>query len=183
MEYLFNNRIAVICGDITKLEVDAIVNAANSSLLGGGGVDGAVHKEGGPDILKECRDIRKTTYPSGMPAGNAVVTTGGYLPAGKVIHTVGPVWHGGERGERVVLEMAYTNCLKLAGSLNLDTIAFPAISTGIYKYPREEAASVAYRAVVSYLEQNKKPEVVYFVFFSKKDYSIFLDTVKNLEDK
>ena len=178
MENLFNNRITVMTGDITKLEVDAIVNAANSSLMGGGGVDGAIHRCGGPDILEECREIRKTTYPSGMPPGNAVITGGGYLPADYVIHTVGPVWHGGKKGEKVILEKAYINCLKLALSQNIDTIAFPAISTGIYGYPKTEAAETAYKTVTEFLEHNKKPEKVYFVFFSQGDMDIFLKKIQ-----
>ncbi len=178
MENLFNNRITVMTGDITKLEVDAIVNAANSSLMGGGGVDGAIHRCGGPDILEECREIRKTTYPSGMPPGNAVITGGGYLPADYVIHTVGPVWHGGKKGEKVILEKAYLNCLKLALSQDLDTIAFPAISTGIYGYPKTEAAETAYKTVTEFLEHNKKPEKVYFVFFSRGDMDIFLKKIR-----
>ncbi len=147
MEHLFNNRIIVMTGDITEIEADAIVNAANSSLLGGGGVDGAIHRKGGPDILEDCREIRKNTYPSGMPAGNAVITGGGYLQADYVIHTVGPVWHGGKKGEKTILEKAYLNSLKLASANKLDTIAFPAISTGIYGYPKTEAAETAYNTV------------------------------------
>ena len=178
LENLFNNRITVMTGDITKMEVDAIVNAANSSLLGGGGVDGAIHREGGPDILAECREIRKTSYTSGMPAGNAVMTSAGYLHADYVIHTVGPVWQGGKKGERHILEKSYLNSLKLASSHKLDTIAFPAISTGIYGYPKTEAAETAYRTVTEFLKNNKKPEKVCFVFFSQNDMDIFLKKIK-----
>ena len=178
MEYLFNNRIIVMTGDITEIEVDAVVNAANSSLLGGGGVDGAIHRKGGPDILEECREIRRTAYPSGMPAGNAVITSGGYLPADYIIHTVGPVWNGGKKGERTVLEKAYLNSLRLATAQNLDTIAFPAISTGIYGYPKTQAADAAFHTVKEYLETNSKPEKVFFVFFSEGDMKIFLKKIK-----
>ena len=178
MEHLFNNRIIVMTGDITEIEADAIVNAANSSLLGGGGVDGAIHRKGGPDILEDCREIRKNTYPSGMPAGNAVITSGGYLPADFVIHTVGPVWHGGKKGEKIILEKAYLNSLKLASAQNLDIIAFPAISTGIYRYPKTEAAETAYNTVKEYLEKNSKPEKVFFVFYNKSDMEIFVKKIK-----
>ena len=178
MEYLFNNRIIVKTGDITEIKVDAIVNAANSSLLGGGGVDGAIHRKGGPDILKQCREIRKTVYPSGMPAGNAVITTGGYLPAAYVIHTVGPVWQGGSKGEKAVLEKAYLSSLQLASAQNLDSIAFPAISTGIYSYPKTEAAEISFNTVKNYLEKYKKPEKVYFVFFIEGDMNLFLKKIK-----
>ena len=178
MENLFNNRIIVIKGDITKIEVDAVVNAANSALLGGGGVDGAIHRSGGPDILEECREIRKTAYPSGMPAGNAVITTGGYLPADYVIHTVGPVWQGGKKGEKIILEKAYLNSLKLATSKNIDSVAFPAISTGIYGYPKTEAAETAYKTVSEYLENHKKPEKVYFVFYNQSDMDIFMKKIR-----
>jgi O-acetyl-ADP-ribose deacetylase (regulator of RNase III) len=180
LKYLFNNRIIVLTGDITKIEVDAVVNAANSKLLGGGGVDGAIHREGGPDIIEECREIRKSTYPSGMPAGNSVITTGGYLPADYVIHTVGPVWHGGKKGERIILESAYLSSLTLAASEHIDTIAFPAISTGIYSYPKVEAAQVAYKTVTEYLNENKKPEKVYFVFFSSSDMDLFLKSIEDM---
>ncbi len=178
MENLFNNRIIVMTGDITETEVDAVVNAANSSLLGGGGVDGAIHRKGGSEILKECREIRQTSYPSGLPPGNAVITTGGNLPANYVIHTVGPVWHGGKKGEKQILENSYLNSLKLAASQHLDTIAFPAISTGVYGYPKEEAAETAWKTVTRYLENNRKPEKVYFVFFSKIDMDLFLEKIK-----
>ena len=139
MEFLSSDRIAVLRGDITKLEVDAIVNAANSQLLGGGGVDGAIHRAGGPEILEECKAIRKNQYPGpeGMPPGNAVVTSGGYLPAKKIIHTVGPVWGGGNMGEEAILEKAYLSCLETALTNKISSIAFPAISTGVFGYPKK----------------------------------------------
>ncbi len=179
MEYLHSDRIAVIKGDITTLDVDAIVNAANSQLYGGGGVDGAIHRAGGPEILEECKKIRKSQYPSpeGMPAGNAVITTGGYLPARKVIHTVGPVWQGGKMGEEAVLEKAYLSCLQLAASLKISKLAFPAISTGVYGYPKERAALTAYRSVKNFIDSSRYPEIVYFVFLDSKDADIFINTV------
>lgn len=182
MKYLNNDKIAVVIGDITAIEADAIVNAANSQLMGGGGVDGAIHKAGGSEILEECKRIRKTKYPqpTGMAPGNAVVTTGGNLPSKKVIHTVGPVWHGGNKGEEAILEKAYFSSLEIASNLQLKTIAFPAISTGVYGYPMEKAALTSYRTVKKFMEKNKYPEKVYFVFFFKKDAEIFTNTV-NME--
>ena len=179
MQYLYSDRIGVKIADITKLEVDAIVNAANSLLMGGGGVDGAIHKAGGPVILEECKKIRETQYPGqeGMPAGNAVITTGGDLPAKKVIHTVGPVWHGGTKGEKATLAKAYSSCLEIASKSELKTIAFPAISTGVYGYPKKEAALVAYYGVKKFLDNNKFPEMVYFVFIDKKDADIFINAI------
>ena len=179
MQYLYSDRIAVTIGDITKLEVDAIVNAANSQLMGGGGVDGAIHRAGGPTILEECKKIRETQYPEreGMPAGNAVVTTGGALPAKKVIHTVGPVWHGGTKEEKATLTKAYNSSLEIAAKLGLKSIAFPAISTGVYGYPKKEAALVAYYAVKKFLDNNKFPEMVYFVFINKNDADTFINAI------
>src|SRR5438105_11086863 len=140
-------KITCIKGDITKIKADAIVNAANSSLLGGGGVDGAIHRAGGPAILEECREIRRTRFPEGLPTGEAVITTGGKLPALYVIHTVGPIY-GEHRGrEAELLANCYHNSLTLAVEKNLASIAFPAISTGVYGYPLEEAAEVASKAI------------------------------------
>ena len=179
MQYLYSDRISVTVGDITKLEVDAIVNAANSQLMGGGGVDGAIHRAGGPAILAECKKIRETQYPDkeGMPAGCAVVTTGGDLPSKKVIHTVGPVWHGGAKGEKATLAKAYNSSLEIASKLELKTVAFPAISTGVYGYPKKEAALVAYYGVKKFLDNNKYPEIVYFVFIDKKDADTFINAI------
>jgi len=162
-------RIVVKVGDITREAVDAIVNAANSSLLGGGGVDGAIHRAGGPAILEACRKIRATTYPKGLPTGEAVITTGGNLPARHVIHTVGPIYgeHGGE--EARLLAACYANCLALAARHSLSTIAFPAISTGVYGYPKEEAARVALRAIGEALEKLDVIQEVRLVFFSAGD--------------
>ncbi len=179
MQYLYSDRIAVIIGDITKLEVDAIVNAANSQLMGGGGVDGAIHKAGGPEILEECKQIRKTKYPGpeGMSAGCAVITTGGNLPAKKVIHTAGPVWQGGKKDEKTILTKAYISSLEIASNNGFKSIAFPAISTGIYGYPKKEAALTAYYSVKKFLDINKYPEMVYFVFIDKKDADTFINSI------
>jgi O-acetyl-ADP-ribose deacetylase len=173
-----HKRIHVITGDITTLEVDAIVNAANSSLMGGGGVDGAIHRSGGPEILKQCKEIRRHDYPNGLPTGKAVITTGGELPAQYVIHTVGPVWHGGDEKEEALLEAAYRNSLDVAAGRSVSSIAFPAISTGVYGYPKEEAARVAYRAVTKHLQRNTVPRDVFFVFFSDEDREAFLKALE-----
>jgi O-acetyl-ADP-ribose deacetylase len=171
-EYM-NGRILVKTGDITHESVDAIVNAANSSLLGGGGVDGAIHRAGGPDILEECKKIRKERYPEGLPAGQAVITTAGRLPSKRVIHTVGPVWFGGKKGEEKYLSDCYWNSLRLAVENNLRTVAFPAISTGVYRYPRDLAAKTASQTVKDFLEHDSTLEQVIFVFFSGDDERIF----------
>ncbi len=164
----------VICrkGDITKLKVDAIVNAANSSLLGGGGVDGAIHRAGGPSILQECMDIRERQ--GGCPAGEAVITNGGNLPAKKVIHTVGPVWSGGNQGEAIVLGNCYTNSLRLAMEHGMETIAFPNISTGVYGYPKKEAAQVAVDAVKKFITEHPEAfEEINFLCFDDDNYTIY----------
>jgi O-acetyl-ADP-ribose deacetylase (regulator of RNase III) len=174
MSEFFGGRLVVATGDITGLAVDAIVNAANSSLMGGGGVDGAIHRAGGPAILEACRRIRASRYPDGLPAGEAVETTAGRLPARYVIHTVGPVWHGGTSGEEALLASCYLKSLALAAQLDLQSIAFPAISTGVYGYPREKAARVVWRTLASYLASFPKPRVVTLEFFSKADEQVFL---------
>jgi len=177
MEPLLDGRLVVTQGDITTMKVDAIVNAANSGLLGGGGVDGAIHRAGGPAILEECRRIRREQYPDGMPAGNAVMTGGGRLPCTSVIHTVGPVWSGGAHGEEETLARAYRSSLETASAAGYHTIAFPAISTGVYGYPRERAALVAYREIGAFLKKHPLPQIVYLVFFSDSDLRLFLDAV------
>jgi O-acetyl-ADP-ribose deacetylase (regulator of RNase III) len=159
------------------MTTEAIVNAANSSLMGGGGVDGAIHRGGGPSILDECRHVRKTRYPDGLPTGDSVVTGAGNLPAKHVIHTVGPVWHGGGSGEAEKLAGCYRRSLEEAAKLSLKAVAFPAISTGIYGYPKQEAARVAFAAVRDFFETSKLPESVYFVFFSPADARVFLDSL------
>src|SRR5205809_679819 len=173
-----DGRVRVVVGDITTQDVGAIVNAANSSLLGGGGVDGAIHRAGGPAILEECREIRRTRFPEGLPTGEAVITTGGKLPALYVIHTVGPIYgeHHGKEAE--LLANCYHNSLTLAVEQNLTSIAFPAISTGIYGYPLEEAAEVASKAIESFLASDRQLEEVGLVFFQDRDAEIFLEHQK-----
>jgi Predicted phosphatase homologous to the C-terminal domain of histone macroH2A1 len=164
-------RIRVILGDITKIEVDAIVNAANSSLLGGGGVDGAIHRAGGSAILEECRKI--IAKQGSCKTSEAVITTGGKLPAKYVIHTVGPVWNGGFKGEPQKLASCYKNSLDLAVEYSCKTVAFPNISTGVYGYPKEKAAAIAADEVIKYLSSNKSIEQVIFVFFDEESKRIF----------
>ena len=164
--------IEVIQGDITKLEVDAIVNAANSSLLGGGGVDGAIHRAGGPAILEECRVIRAKQ--GGCKTGQSVLTMAGKLPAKKVIHTVGPIWQGGKNEEATLLGNCYTNSLNLALENGLRSIAFPNISTGIYGYPKAAAAEVAVETVRSFIKQHPDAfERVIFVCFEADNTALY----------
>jgi O-acetyl-ADP-ribose deacetylase len=167
--YRFHDRLVVRVGDITREDVDAVVNAANASLLGGAGVDGAIHRAGGPEILAACREIRRTRYPKGLPIGEAVITTGGQLPARHVIHTVGPVYgdHGGE--EPRLLASCYEKSIALAAQHGLATIAFPAISTGVFAYPKEKAARVALAAVERALQQSPGIREVRLVYFSTAD--------------
>ncbi|NPV02652.1 MAG: O-acetyl-ADP-ribose deacetylase [Brevinematales bacterium] len=176
METFYGGRLIVKTGDITREETDAIVNAANSSLLGGGGVDGAIHRAGGPEIIGECRRIRDTEYPDGLPAGEAVVTTGGRLPAKWVIHTVGPVWHGGGRNEGDLLANAYRNSLKRADEKNCLSAAFPAISTGVYGFPRERAARIVADVMKSYIDSGGGVRKIVLVFFGDDDYRVFLES-------
>lgn len=166
--------VRVEVGDITTQAVDAIVNAANSSLMGGGGVDGAIHRAGGLTILEECKEIRRTQFPNGLPTGEAVVTTAGELPAKFVIHTVGPVYgrHGG--GEADLLAACYTNSLLLAAKHALSSIAFPAISTGVYGYPLHEAAAVSSRAIKTFLSSHGGVDEVRLVFFREADAEILV---------
>ncbi len=175
----FDGRLIVSAGDITGIRVDAIVNAANSGLMGGGGVDGAIHRAGGPEILEECRALRKEKYPGGLPAGDAVATTAGRLPAKRVIHTVGPVWHGGGSGEAATLARCYIRSLEIAAELGLSSVAFPAISTGVYGYPRREAAKVVWKTLSAFFTVNPAPRTVYLVFFSEDDARVFLGAVKD----
>jgi O-acetyl-ADP-ribose deacetylase (regulator of RNase III) len=181
MEFQVGKAILqLIKGDITDVEADAIVNAANSSLMGGGGVDGAIHREGGSKILEECRRIRATEWPDGLPTGKAVITSGGNLKAKHVIHTVGPVWLGGFHVEAELLKQAYKNSLRLAVAKGLKTIAFPSISTGAYGYPIEDASRIAVRTVKEFLEKEDKLEKVVFVLFSERDFEIYLETAKSI---
>lgn len=175
-----NTRIILVQGDITEMQADAIVNAANSSLMGGGGVDGAIHRRGGPKILEDCRRIRATVWPNGLPTGKAVITSGGNLKAKRVIHTVGPVWHGGTHGEPELLVDAYLNSLKLAISEGLRTVAFPSISTGAYGYPIEKACQVALATIKDFLEKENRLDAVIFVQFSRQDYEIYESTASRL---
>lgn len=181
MEFKVGNaRIQLIRGDITEVDVDAIVNAANSTLLGGGGVDGAIHRKGGPKILEECKLIRATQWPDGLPTGKAVITSGGNLKAKYVIHTVGPVWLGGFHVESELLKQAYRNSLKLAVQNGIKTIAFPSISTGAYGYPIEEASRVAVGSVKKFLEKEDKIKKVTFVLFSDLDFAVYLRALKDI---
>jgi O-acetyl-ADP-ribose deacetylase (regulator of RNase III) len=157
-----NDRIDVVLADITKLEVDAIVNAANSSLLGGGGVDGAIHRAAGPGLLEECRAL------GGCPTGEARITKGYRLPAEFVIHTVGPIWQGGASGEDELLAKAYRSSLLLAEENGIKTIAFPAISTGAYGFPVERASRIAVGEIRDFLERNDTIEKVFLVCFSER---------------
>jgi O-acetyl-ADP-ribose deacetylase len=167
-------RIELTQGDITKVEVDAIVNAANSSLLGGGGVDGAIHRGGGPAILDECRRL------GGCDTGDAKATTAGDLPARWVIHTVGPVWQGGAQGEDELLESAHRRSLEVAGGLGARTVAFPAISTGVYRFPVDRAAEIALRTTAQFLDSNAQLERVTFVLFSDDHLRAFEQALDNL---
>jgi len=172
--------VRLVLGDITEMETDAIVNAANSSLMGGGGVDGAIHRKGGPKILEECKRIRAAEWPQGLPTGKAVITSGGNLKAKHVIHTVGPVWRGGNRGEPELLAQAYQNSLKLAVAKGLKTVAFPSISTGAYGYPVEGASRVALEAVKEFLEKEDSLDEVVFVLFSESALEVYIDKAKDL---
>lgn len=163
--------IQVWKGDITKLATDAIVNAANSSLMGGGGVDGAIHRAGGPVILEDCRTI--IARQGSCKTGEAVITRGGNLPAKFVIHTVGPVWNGGGKGEEQLLVNAYYNSLTLAAENNIATIAFPNISTGIYRFPKDKAAAIAVRTVQEFLAQQDAVKEVIFVCFDEENFQLY----------
>ena len=164
-------------GDITKEKADAIVNAANRTLLGGGGVDGAIHRAGGPAILEECRTL------GGCETGDAKITTGGKLPARHVIHTVGPVWSGGSRDEPDKLASAYRRSMEVASENGVKTIAFPSISTGAYGYPIEKAADIAVKTVAKYLEEHHDIERVTFVLFSDEDLKVYEEALKRLKLK
>jgi O-acetyl-ADP-ribose deacetylase (regulator of RNase III) len=160
-------RVSLLEGDITKVQVDAIVNAANTSLLGGGGVDGAIHRAAGTELLAECRTL------GGCPTGEARITAGYRLPAKHVIHTVGPIWGGGDRGEPELLALCYRNSLALATKHQVRNIAFPAISCGIYGYPIQDACQIAVRETLAYLDTNELPESVTFVCFGREIYDAY----------
>lgn len=167
------NRIELIRGDITRLSVDAIVNAANNSLLGGGGVDGAIHRAAGPELLEECRAL------NGCRTGEACITNGYKLPARNVIHTVGPVWQGGNNNEDRLLASCYRNSLKVAVAKGIKTIAFPNISTGVYRFPKSEAAEIAIREVFSFLRKNRRFRKVFFVVFDEENFRIYKEKLSN----
>jgi len=173
-EEFLDGRVIVTTGDITEETSDAIVNAANSTLLGGGGVDGAIHRKGGGRILAECRKIRETEYPKGLPTGKAVITTGGDLPARHVIHTVGPIYGLNNGRDAELLADCYRNCLALAAAEGLKTVSFPSISTGAFGYPKDEAARVSSKAIASFLKTNESISEVRVVFFSASDTENFV---------
>jgi O-acetyl-ADP-ribose deacetylase (regulator of RNase III) len=167
------NRIELFRGDITKLKVDAIVNAANTTLLGGGGVDGAIHRAAGKNLLAECRKL------NGCQTGDAKITKGYNLPAKYVIHTVGPVWHGGNSGERKKLASCYRRSLEVASENEVKTIAFPNISTGVYGYPKTEAAEVALAEVAQFLKNHSEIDRVIFCFFDEENFEIYREVLKD----
>ena len=173
---IYGQTLELVEGDITQQHVDALVNAANSRLAGGGGVDGAIHRRGGPSIMQETNRL----YPEGCPTGSAVVSGAGKLPAKYVIHAVGPVWGGGERGEPDLLAGAHRRCLELAIEHDCRSIAFPAISTGVYGYPLDQAARVAIRAVMVFLQEHGRPELVRFVLFGRPAYAAFAAALAEL---
>jgi O-acetyl-ADP-ribose deacetylase (regulator of RNase III) len=163
-------NIKLIKGDITKMEVDAVVNAAKNSLMGGGGVDGAIHAAGGPAILEECKNIREDR--GDLPTGEVVATTAGNMPARYIIHTVGPVWHGGTKNEPALLAQAYRKSLELATEKRLKTLAFPNVSTGVYGYPKDKASQIAVETVKAYLAEHPDMEVT-FVCFDDENYGLY----------
>jgi O-acetyl-ADP-ribose deacetylase (regulator of RNase III) len=169
-----HGRVEITVGDIVRLEVDALVNAANSTLLGGGGVDGTIHRAGGAEILRECEELRRTRYPAGLPVGEAVMTTAGRLPAKCVIHTVGPIYGSHQGKEAQLLANCYLNSLNLAADGQLVSVAFPAISTGVYGYPKHEAAPVVSETMKNFFLGDERIEKVWLVFFKEDDAAEFL---------
>lgn len=169
-----DKKIQIIQGDITKQEVDAIVNAANTALLGGGGVDGAIHRAAGPELLEECKTL------NGCKTGEAKITKGYDLPAKYIIHTVGPVWSGGNRDELLLLANCYKNCLRLAVEHNIRTIAFPAISTGVYRFPIEQATEIAVAETKKFLEKNDDLDTIVFVCFGDEIYDAYTLTLSRM---
>jgi O-acetyl-ADP-ribose deacetylase (regulator of RNase III) len=177
--YVVNNaRLSIVRGDITKQSTDAIVNAANSGLMGGGGVDGAIHYAGGPAILEECKKI--VASHGRLPAGQAVITTAGKMKAKYVIHTVGPIWHGGDRREAETLASAYRESLKLAAARGLSSVSFPSISTGAYGYPIPEAAPLALRTIIDFLRQDTPVKEVVFVLFDSYTYDAYKSALSEI---
>lgn len=173
IESFLGGRVLVVVGDITRQDVTAIVNAANSTLLGGGGVDGAIHRAGGPEILKECQQIRSTFHPDGLPTGQAVITTGGNLTAKYVIHTVGPIYGREPERESELLAACYQNSLLLARQHRVSSLAFPSISTGAYGYPKAEAAKIASATIRDFLSADEQIQQVRLVFFQERDARVF----------
>jgi O-acetyl-ADP-ribose deacetylase len=171
-------KLSPMQGDIIRQSTDAIVNAANSGLMGGGGVDGAIHRAGGPAILEDCKKI--VAQRGRLPAGQAVITTGGNLRAKHVIHTVGPVWHGGNKGEPETLASAYRESLKVAVENHLKTISFPSISTGVYSYPVDKAAQVAVRTVADFLRTDDTLEEVVFVLFDSRTFDAYYRVIEEM---
>jgi O-acetyl-ADP-ribose deacetylase (regulator of RNase III) len=170
--------LELVQGDITEQEVDAVVNAANSQLAGGGGVDGAIHRRGGPDILHDTQ----RRYPAGCPTGSAVISVAGRLPARYVIHGVGPRWHGGQEGEPELLARVYRRCLELACGHECHSVALPAISTGVYSYPLADAARVAVGTAIAFLRQHGRPGLVRFVLFGDQALGAFQDALRELAE-
>jgi O-acetyl-ADP-ribose deacetylase len=177
-ETFMEGRVIVLVGDLTKQAVDAIVNAANSTLLGGGGVDGAIHNAGGPEILRECQRLRETILPGGLPTGEAVITSGGTLAARYVIHTVGPIYGRERSRESDLLAACYMNSLLIAADHSISSVAFPAISTGAFGYPKPEAAAVASGAIKEFLLEHQFPNEVRLVFFLEREARVFLQYQK-----
>ena len=178
-----SSRVELVQGDITRQEVDAIVNAANSSLLGGGGVDGAIHRAAGEALLEECRRIRRERYPDGLPPGEAVLTGAGQLPARHVLHTVGPIWRGGDENEPGTLASCYRSVLRLAADRGLVSVALPSVSTGAYGYPIAQAARIALRTVRDVLERGTPVRVVRFVLFSAADLATYTAALSAIVDE
>lgn len=183
-----NSTLEIVLNDITEMNTDAIVNAANSSLLGGGGVDGAIHSKGGKTILEECKKIRLSKYPNGLPTGDAIITSAGNLKAKFIIHTVGPIWKGGMFNEKEFLKKAYESSLRFASEKGLNSISFPSISTGTYNYPIKEASIVALKTVINFIKENSTKIKVFFVLYSQRTFEIYQNTAnkimkKNLEHK
>ncbi|MBN2737257.1 MAG: O-acetyl-ADP-ribose deacetylase [Spirochaetales bacterium] len=180
---LENGRIILETGDITQLHVDAIVNAANSSLMGGGGVDGAIHRAGGPEILRECRIIRQRQFPQGLPTGEAVATGAGNMKARYIIHTVGPIFKKEDSRMDELLANAYINSLSIARDLGLQTIAFPAISTGVYGFPKDRAAPIVFKSLRHFFSLYQRPQKARLLFFKQSDMDIFLESIKGMIDE
>lgn len=180
-EKFVGGRVVVKFGDITQEETDAIVNAASSTLMGGGGVDGAIHEAAGERLTDECARIRRIDYPNGLPTGAAVITSGGDLPAAHVIHTVGPIYGSNKGRDAQMLSDCYANCLRLAAENGIRTVSFPSISTGAFGYPKAEAAQVSSQVVEDFLIRNSTVQKVFLVFYSHNDAQIFIENHKFIQ--